>query len=256
MTGKATGGRHGARRPRDRPRQNRVEHVGREATGECVLLARVERAEECVGPRNDLRAVPEARQRARDRRAARLDRAKRRGPAERAERNDHPCVHQQGELPMEERRAPVALLGRGPVGRRRAPHGGGHVGATQPEAVARPGRGCLVREPDPVERGEQEIPGTVAREDAAGAIAAVRGRRQPDEHDPGRGVAPAWDGPRPVRLATEPRRRVLGRILAPRHEARARAAPGDLRGEHVEVVLHRPIVAKAGEPGTGTVEAR
>ena len=48
-----------------------------------------------------------------------------------------------------------------------------------------------VRVPGPVQGGEQPVAGAVAGEDAAGAVGAVRGGRQPDDQNAGRGIPEA-----------------------------------------------------------------
>ncbi len=186
------------------------------------------------GPDRDLGGMAEPGQRARQRTVHCLDRAEGRGPAERAERHDHSSVRQQVQLALEEWSASIALRWRGCVGGRRASDGRRHVGATKLEAVVAPGRRRLAGEARPVERREEEVARTVAREHPPGPIATVGRRCQPDEHDPGRRIAEARQRPRPVPFATEPRRWIGSRLFAPRDESRARPAGGDLDGEHLE----------------------
>ena len=87
----------------------------------------------------------------------------------------------QGDLAQQPGRAGVALLDGRPVVRRGAAHRRHHPGADQPLAVPGVQRGRLRREPDPVQRREQPVAGAVAGEDPSGAVAAVRGRREPDD---------------------------------------------------------------------------
>src|SRR5664280_3559072 len=167
-----------------------------------------------------------------------------------AERHDHARAGKRGQLAVDVRRAAIALGRGGRVARRRTSDGRRHVGALQLQAVARPGRRGLVREPRPVERGEEEIARPVAREDAARSIAAMGGRGQPDEHDPGPCITPARHGSRPIRLAAVPRRRVRRGRLPPLDEPGAGATRDDLGRERGErsgghqagVVVHRPLL--------------
>ena len=101
--------------------------------------------------------------------------------------------------------------------------------------------------PVAMQRGEQEVARAVAGEHAAGAVGAVRGRREP-EHEHARGrVAEARDRAAPVVLVAE-RRALLARDpLAPLDEARAGAAGGDLgleRGERRLTALARGGIAR------------
>jgi hypothetical protein len=74
----------------------------------------------------------------------------------------------------------------------------------------------------------QEVAARIAGEDAAGPVAAVRGRRKAEYQDPGVGIAEARERPRPVRLAGEPPWRLARRLLAPRDESRTPNADDDL----------------------------
>ena len=83
----------------------------------------------CRRPHVDLDAVAELRARSNPEVAAR------RLVAERSETDDHPRVRQRGELPLEERRARVALGRQRLVVGRCALHGGGDPGVRQLQAV-------------------------------------------------------------------------------------------------------------------------
>ena len=102
-----------------------------------------------------------------------------------------------------------------------------------------------------MQRGEEEVARAVAGEDAAGAIGAVRRRREPEDQHPRRGVAEAGDRPAPVRLARE-RRALLARDeLAPRDEPRAAPAGDDLASIAARPsALTRPAAATAAR-GSG-----
>jgi len=79
-----------------------------------------------------------------------------------------------------------------------------------------------------VEGGEQEVPGPIAREDAAGAVAAVRRRGKPDDDDARGGYAPPGYRPGPVTLSGETPRRIVGGVLAVLDQARAQTTVDDL----------------------------
>jgi hypothetical protein len=75
-----------------------------------------------------------------------------------------------------------------------------------------------------VERCIEEVARTVPREDASRAVRAVGSRGEADEEDARRGIPEAGDGSAPVLAPAEAGDLVAGHPLAPRHEARARAA--------------------------------
>jgi hypothetical protein len=111
------------------------------------------------------------------------ERAKRAVPGEAAERHQHARAVEQLEFALEVGEAVVALLRRRPVGRRRTAIHRGHEGVAKPQAVA-PVHGVgLVGEPGAMQRGKQPIAGTVAGEEATGAVAAMRRRGQADDYD-------------------------------------------------------------------------
>jgi hypothetical protein len=93
-----------------------------------------------------------------------------------------------------------------------------------------------------MQRGPQEVARGIAREDPAGAIAAVRGWGQSDQQDPPVRVAEPGDRPAPVGLIAKPCDLLAGDPLAPLDEARAAPAFHDLRGQRGErrPVHHRP----------------
>ena len=153
----------------------------------------------------------------------------------RPERDEHPHLREQRQLAGEERRAVVALRRQRLVRRRRAADGGGDVRADRarsPSSAARDRR--LVREPDRVHRREQEVARRVAGEHPPGPVAAVRGRRQPDEQDPRVRIAEPRHRPAPVRLVAEARHLLAGDLLPPRDEPRAATARDDLRRQGLE----------------------
>jgi hypothetical protein len=194
------------------------------------MLARVKAAEQQwigrLGP--VLGAMAEARLRPRDRRPARREHAQRRIPREGAEAQHEPHVFEQIELAHGERQAGVALLRGRLVRRRRAAHGGRDPGVAQREAVAGVQRRRLVGEAGTVQRGEEEVARAVAGEDPAGAVRAVGGRREAEDHHGRARIAEAGDRSAPVLLVAE-RGALLARDeLAPRDEPRAAPAGDDL----------------------------
>src|SRR5829696_8927858 len=197
-----------------------VGHRDRELARERVLLARVEAAQQdgSATGRLVLRAVAELR--------ARLDAVQlARGlPGERAQADDDADLRQQLELLGRVGQAVVALRGERLVGGRRAAYGRADPGAAQRQAVVAMDRRRLVGEPRPVHRGEQPVARTVAREDPARPVAAVRRRSQAEHEDARRGVAEAGDRPAPVDLVPERGALLANDALAPLDQPRAAAA--------------------------------
>ncbi len=97
----------------------------------------------------------------------------------------------------------MALGRRRLVLRRRAAHGGEHVGAAQLEAVVDGDAGGLVGQPGPPQGREEPVAGAVAGEDPSRPVAAVGGGGQTDDGHPGPRIAEAGDGPTPVLLVGE-----------------------------------------------------
>ena len=87
--------------------------------------------------------------------------------------------------------AGVALVGGRLVGRRRAAHRRGDPRAGEAQPVVAGGARRLVGEAGAVEGGVEEVARAVAGEHPAGAVGAVGGRGQADDHDPGVGIAEA-----------------------------------------------------------------
>ena len=165
------------------------------------------------GPTRGLRAVAEARPRLRDRGRARAD-AQHAVPRERAERDDHRDVAAAARARARGTAGTVALRGVGllPGGAQRT------IAATyasrQHEAVVAAADVGWFAKPRAVQRGEQPVAGAVAGEDAAGAIAAVRRRREPDDQRRARPDrrTPAPGAPsRPGRRSARPRSRATSR---------------------------------------------
>ena len=164
-----------------------VEHRRGEPAGERVLLARVIAAEQRdLADGSDRRAVAELRRRRPDdtagartivqRRPPARSRRARRSPARRHAVSRHSASSHGAHVA---RSAGVGALA-----------GGAHrtAAATRVSLSANPSAASthsrLVRQPGAVQRGEQEVAGPVAGEHPAGAVGAVRGRRQPDDHHP------------------------------------------------------------------------
>ena len=165
-----------------------------------------------------------------------FDRLEGRLPGEGTEGHDDAELREEDQLAVEIRCAPVAFIGERRVGGRCAPHGGRDVGAAQLEAIVGADRHRLVRKPDAVEGGEEEVAAPVAGEDASRPVAAVLRRREAEEQDASAGVAESGDRAGVIRLAAEAGRRVRGSVLAPGNQARAGAAGADLGGQRGEGV--------------------
>src|SRR3954469_10182686 len=205
-----------------RPREHRVEHGFGQLSGEGVLLARVEGAEQPASVAQLVfRAVPETRL------GPQRQQLAGRVPAELAEADDHPDPVEQLQLLRRVRQAVVALLRQRLVRRRRAADGRADERAVQAQPVAECARDGLVREAGPGQRGEEPVARAVAGEDAPGAVAAVgRGRQPEDVHARGR-VAEAGHRTAPVLLAGEGGALLARDLLAPGDEPRAAAAARD-----------------------------
>src|SRR5205823_1358025 len=94
-------------------------------------------------------------------------------PGEAAETEDDPQTAEKpqfGEPPV---LTGVALGRRRFIRRRGAADGGGNVAVFQFETVTAADGNRAVREPGPVQGGEEKVAGTVAGEHPAGAVAAV-----------------------------------------------------------------------------------
>ena len=143
----------------------------------------------------------------------------------------------------------VALGRRRLVGGRRAAHGGGDVGV---DAARRPSsardRLGLVREAAcGCSDANRKSPDRSPVNTRPGAVAAVRGGREPDDQQPGARIAEAGDRPAPVRPRRGTRRASPGRP-ASRHvdEARARAALDDLASVSAAQIAGRHGVRSYG----------
>ena len=88
-------------------------------------------------------------------------------------------------------------------------------------------RRLLAGEPDPVQRREQPVAGTVAGEDPAGAVAAVGGRREPDDQHRRASRRPSRRSAGPSRARRRTTRACHGDVLAPGDEPVARTADRD-----------------------------
>ena len=136
---------------------------------------------------------------------------------------------------MQPRRAGVPLGRRRRVARWGAADGREHPGVREYQAVVAGHAGRLVGEAGPVQRGEQDVAGAVPGEDAPGAVAAVRGRRQPEDPDCRAGRSETRYRPAPVLLVAERCAPGRGDLLPPGDEARAGEAAGDRGVEPGEV---------------------
>ena len=195
----------GGRREFDGAGEDRVEHRLGQASGERVLLARVERTQQRDRTEMSAGSVPATcsrtstpwpnfgRGRTPKCRARRLV-AERPEAHDRPGRSAAPRTHAPGTARTVSRSDGSGLLS-----------GGAHFTAAVTHAsvscepVVERRRRRLVREAGPVHRPEQPVAAAVAGEHPAGAVRAVRGRRQTEHHDPCVRVAEAGDRPTPVR---------------------------------------------------------
>src|SRR5207244_5619637 len=134
------------------------------------------------------------------------------------------------QLAREVRHAVVALLRRGLVRRRCAADDGRDVDTREPEAVVAALARGLVGEAGAVKRAEDPVAGAIAGEDAAGAVPAVGGRREPDEQHRCPRVAEPGNGTRPVVLVAIGGPLLATDRLAPVDQPRAPGALDDRRG--------------------------
>ena len=212
--------------------------VRRQLARERVLLARVKAAEQRPRVAVGDHGVAELRLRPRHRRAAQRGAQPQRAlPREAAQAHDHVDVRQQRDLALQPLGAVRALRRRRQVRRRRAPHRGDDVRAVQPQPVVARDRLGLVGQPDPMQRREQEVARAVAGEDPAGPVAAVRGRREPEDQHARGGIAEPLHRPAPVVPVAERRPLLARHLLAPLDQPRAAAAVDDrlierLKGGH------------------------
>ncbi len=128
----------------------------------------------------------------------------------------------------------IAFLGGGLVQRGGAADGGGDPGSREPQSVIFAPRYGTVREVRPVERGEEEVSGAVAGEEAARAVRPVRGGSEAEYDDRRVRVSEAGDGAAPVSLVLMGGLLLAGDLLAPLDEPRTAAAGRNLalqRGE-------------------------
>ena len=154
-------------------------------------------------PRSCETPWPNAKRRARGTRPISRSAASERVQRDLAQRQHRAQLGEQPPLALQVLAAVRHLLRQRLVGGRRAARGRRHVAVAQGEAVVARDRGRLVREAGAVQRGEEEVARPVAGEDAAGAVAAVRGRGQahdqqarPRVAEAGHRLAPVAPGPR------------------------------------------------------------
>ncbi len=156
---------------------------------------------------------------------------------ERAQRDEDARLQPERDLPRQVLAAVLELRRERPVVRRRALDRGREKRAEELEPVSRPDRLGLIRETRGVERPEEEIAGLVSGEDPAGAVSAVRGRREADDEEPSAGVSERRQRAAPVALATKAARCALDRLLSPGDQSRATPAGNDLPLEPPELGL-------------------
>src|SRR5207245_5284046 len=120
------------------------------------------------------------------------------------------------------------------VAGRRAADRRGHVGVSQPKPVVGAHRLRLARESRLPERAEEPVTAAVPGEDAPRAVAAMSGRREPDQEQTRARVAEAGQRARGVPLAAEAARRRLGHGLPVGDESRAAPTAHYLPAENPE----------------------
>src|SRR5690606_10066309 len=88
----------------------------------------------------------------------------------------------------------------------------------------------------------------VTREHAAGAVAAMGGRREPDDHQTGVRIAEPGDGPPPIVPVAEGRALLAGDLFAPLDEAGTSSAVDHLCPDLFEAVhaVRMPYSVRAG----------
>src|SRR4051794_13463618 len=91
-----------------------------------------------------------------------------------------------------------------------------------------------------MQRGVQEVPAPVAREDAAGPVAAVGRGREPEEQHASLRISEPGDGAPPVLLIGEASYLLSGDELAPCNQARAAPARHHLGLDPRELGHARP----------------
>ena len=106
----------------------------------------------------------------------------------------------------------------------------------------------LVRQPDRMHRLEQEVARGVAGEHATGPVAAVGGRRKPDNENPGLLVTETRHRPAPVGLVAETGHLLARDLLAPRDQPRAAPALDDLRRQVSKRCAPRRSASWSGWP--------
>ena len=210
--------------------------VGREPAGERVLLARMERAEHGDRPARHFEQVrepgPAGRERAAELVATRAaPTTPPRSRTRRARRSPRTCSRSSSSRRRNgahsSRSAGVGLFAGGAQRTAAAMYASC---STSPSSTR--DRRRLVREAAPEHRREQEVAGAVAGEHAAGAVAAVRGGREPDDEHAGARVAEARAPAGPSRSSSRNDARFSrADLLAPLDEPRARAALRDLARE-------------------------
>src|SRR6185503_9128364 len=112
----------------------------------------------------------------------------------------------------------------------------GHVAVDEAQPVPAGDRDRAVREPRAMQRGEEEVARAVAGEDAARAVAAVRGRSEAHDQQAGLRVAPARDRPAPVLLVPEATDLDARHGAAPGPQAAAALAGDDVGGHGAQRV--------------------
>src|SRR4029450_10503266 len=91
------------------------------------------------------------------------------------------------------------------------------------------------RDAEPVQRREQPVAAAVSGEDAAGPVAAVRGRCEANDEQTRTRIAPTGDRTAPVRLIGERAAAIRGHLLPPGHQAWAGSAHRAARGQVGEI---------------------
>src|SRR5207244_12732421 len=116
----------------------------------------------------------------------------------------------------------------------RATDAGGEVTTGQTQAVVAMSGGRLIGKAGPVKGGEQPVARAIAGENPAGAIAAVRRRRQAANQHACLVVAEAGDGPAPIFLILISGPFFSRCLFSPMHQPRTAATGDDAFVEQAE----------------------
>lgn len=138
------------------------------------------------------------------------------------------------EFALKEWAALLALVGARAVLRRRAPHGGSHIGVVEPESVGAARRNGRRGESGAVERLIEPVARPVAGEHASGPVRAVGGGGEAHDEQAGEGIAESRNRAAPVFLIPVGGPLGIGHCLPPGYEPKAGTAARDLALEGMQ----------------------